>query len=306
MFNYIFQNGWYYFIDLTCYQADDMAKVPESGYSVDYSMPRVVHMAREPEDYVKYFLAVRKEKPAVFFLYQEDLVSPIGFDAEEETVSAMILPEEYHFTIMDGKEPEKLGVRMAPGPKKTYGWAGMKSAKIKAKKKYLRTEQENTEPLTAYRPGDKLTLTDESGKGRAVIDGIKYSTSKRDEVCLEFENNLQLDGERVNGVYTLTLPLKTHGEALKEMNSLVLGDLTLGIVKSVPEAQVLICVREGDALTVQEVLDGEYYDSRPVSIHRDENGSWTESPDYWYLIITKDRKMKYEFGRFCCGVSDET
>ena len=110
----------------------------------------------------------------------------------------------------------------------------------------------------------------------------------------------------MNGVYTLTLPLKTHGEALKEMNSLVLGDLTLGIVKSVPEAQVLICVREGDALTVQEVLDGEYYDSRPVSIRRDENGSWTESPDYWYLIITKNRKMKYEFGRFCCGVSDET
>ena len=39
--------------------------------------------------------------------------------------------------------------------------------------------------------------------------------------------------------------------------------------------------------------------------HKDENGSWADSPEYWVLIVTKDKKLKYEFGRFRCGISDE-
>lgn len=307
VFNYIFRDGWYYFIDLTCYTAEDMAKAPESGYTSDYNPARVIHKVREPEDYVKYFLQSRTENPAVFFLYQSEIVSPIsGRESSEGEKGSIILPEEYDFKFMDGREADKIKVELVPGPEKTYRWAGQKSAKIKVKKQYLRTPEEPSEPLTAYRPGDQLTLEDKSERGLAVIDGIKYSTSKREEVCLEFENNLLLDGEYINGVFNLTLPLGLHGEALKDMDSLILGELTLGIVKAIPKVQVVICVREGDVLTVQEVLEEDYYDSRRISIRKDENGNWQDSSDYWYLIITKDNKTKYEFGRFFCSVSDES
>ena len=59
---------------------------------------------------------------------------------------------------------------------------------------------------------------------------------------------------------------------MKDMDSLVLGDLTVGVVKSIPAVQVVICVREGDRLAVREDLDGQYYDTRQVSIRRDGNG----------------------------------
>ena len=52
-------------------------------------------------------------------------------------------------------------------------------------------------------------------------------------------------------------------------------------------------------------MDGKYYESRPISIRKDEEGNWTEAPEYWYLIITKSKKMKYEFGRFKCAISAE-
>ncbi|MBO7422417.1 MAG: hypothetical protein J6T99_03400, partial [Oscillospiraceae bacterium] len=77
------------------------------------------------------------------------------------------------------------------------------------------------------------------------------------------------------------------------------------IVTAVQETQLVLCVREGDELVVQEVLDGKHYDSRKISVRRDENGTWQETPDYWYLIITRDKKIKYEFGRFHCGIVEE-
>ena len=88
------------------------------------------------------------------------------------------------------------------------------------------------------------------------------------------------------------------------MDSLVLGELNIGIFKTIPETQIVVCTREGDQLTVQEVMDGKYYESRQISIRKDENGNWTEAPEYWYLIITNSKKMKYEFGRFKCEIKN--
>ena len=138
-----------------------------------------------------------------------------------------------------------------------------------------------------------------------MIDGIKFGTSKRDEVRVGFEDNLYLDGKHANGVFDLSLQLEQHSEAMKDMDSLVLGELNIDIVRTIPETQLVICTREGDQLTVQEVTDGKYYESRPISIRKDEEGNWTEAPEYWYLIITKSKKMKYEFGRFKCAISAE-
>ena len=299
VFNYILQDGWYYVVDLTAYLAEDIAKVPESGNLGEYRPTRAINRVKDPEDYVKLFLATQDTDAFVFFVYQADGVSPIGGPVDSET-NVMVLPEGIDFRFIDGREPGRMEVRMIPGPQKSYRWEGLKDATIKVKKSWLRDPEAVCDPLTAYRPGDELTLEDRSEKGAAVIDGIKYGVSRRDEVRFGFDDNLRLEGSRVNGVFNLTLPLDVHSEALENMDSLVLGNLTVSVAGSVPETQIILCLREGDHLTVKEVLDGRYYDSRPVSVRKDSDGSWTESPDYWYLVITNDRKLKYEFGRFRC------
>ncbi len=308
VFNYIYQDGYYYFIDLTGYEEESVdALACESGLPRDFINSvytgGCLLKAKTPEAFVKYFATSRMNAPSLFFVYQAENVLPVqGRDVDG--VITMTYPEGYDIKVIEGSEPEKLGVQFVEGPRKSYKWEALKDAKYKVKDKYLRsTDESDIDPLTAYKPGDILTLEDNSDKGRAVIDGIKFSTSKRDEVRIGFEDNVYLDGEHANGVFDLSLPMEKHGEAIRDMNSLVLGELNIGIVRTIPETQIVICTREGNQLTVQEVMDGRYYDSRQISIRKDENGNWMES-ECWCLIITRDRKVKYEFGRIHCGIKN--
>ena len=266
-----------------------------------------LHKAKDPETFIQFYLgSMGGRPPAVFELYQTENVIPTS-SMEADGQITMYFPEGSNIRIIDGVNPEALNIQFVPGPEEMYEWADLKSAKIQVNRRYLITADEaGAEPLSTYQPGDRLTLEDKSAKGTAVIDGIRYSTSKRDEVRLGFEDYLHLNGKHSNCVFSLRLPLGEHGEALEKMSSLVLGELTLSIKKSVPEVQVVICAREDDHLVVQEIMDGKYYDTRKISIRKDDSGNWKETPDYWYLIITRDNKIKYEFGRFCCGISDES
>ena len=307
VFNYIYQDGYYYFVDLTGYEQQETTALEigdTSYYWYSGALTGNVHKAKSPEDFVQYYTKVIPNAPNRFYCYEADEVIPsVDIQFYDEGRAEAYYPEGLDIKVIDGREPEKLEVKFVPGPEKTYNWGNWKAAKIKADRKYLGREE--TEPLTAWQPGDVLTLEDNSDKGRAVIDGIKFGTSKRDEIRVGFEENIYLDGSGVNGVYNLSMPFEQHSEALKDMDSLVLGELNIGIFKTIPETQIVICTREGDQLTVQEVMDGKYYESRPISIRKDEEGNWTEAPEYWYLIITKSKKMKYEFGRFKCAISAE-
>lgn len=305
--NYIYQDGWYYFLDLMTYEAEYVLNAaPETGSIITYrnsaQAAAGLHKVKNPEDYVKYRL--RNDTPALFFLYQAENVLPID-GWEEDGRQLIIYPEGYDIRVMEGLNPETLEVRYAPGPEKSYRWENLKNAKIKARAWFLTPTDDPAEPLTAYQAGDVLTLEDNSGKGLAVIDGIRYSTSKKEEISLGFERSLTLYGEESNGVFNLRLPMGLHGEAMKEMNSLVLGELTADLYRKIPEVQMILCVREGDRLVVQEVMNGKYYDTRQISIRKDADGNWAGS-EYWYLLITKDRKTEYRFGRFFCEVTDET
>ena len=309
VFNYIYQDGYYYFIDLTGYEDGyENGLARESGMPRDYVYSGLATgcliKARSPENFVNYYVGICRNAPNLFFLYQGENNLPVA-GIEIDGLMTMTYPEGYDIQILDGNEPEKLGVQFVEGPKKEYKWSALKNAQFKARDKYLRAADETAaEPLTAWKPGDVLTLEDNSDKGRAVIDGIKFGTSKRDEVKVGFEENLYLDGNGVNGVYNLSLPLERHSEAIKDMDSLVLGELNIDIIRTIPETQLVVCTRGGDQLTVQEVMDGKYYESRQISIRKDENGNWTEAPEYWYLIITNSKKMKYEFGRFKCEIKN--
>ena len=307
--NYIFQDGYYYFIDLMSYEEEALTEMAcENGMLRDFENSGTgagcLFKARSPEDFVKYYADVHVDALNLFFFYQAENCVPLSGEMVDG-VKTMLYPEEYDVRVIEGRNPGKISVKFVPGPKKTYDWSVWKNAKIQAKDRYLRTAEESAaEPLTSYKPGDVLTLEDQSDKGQAVIDGIKYATSKRDKVRITFEDNLYLEGRHVNGVYDLSLSPAQHGDALKEMDSLVLGELSISIDKSIPETQVVICIREGDQLVVWDVLDGKYYDLRQTSIRKDGNGSWQAPPEYWFLVISKVKELKYEFGMFRCEIQE--
>ena len=305
VFNYIFRDDWYYFIDLTHYRTDFMdATRPESGSMSDYNNSDFtmanLHKVKEPEAFVKYCVDSYNDPPARYFLYQAENCLPLdGVNIRGQMT--ITYPEGVDIKVMDGKNPQKLDVAFVPWPKQTYKWSSLQDARIRADEKYLGPEEETgtAGPLTAYQPGDTLTLEDYGQNGFAVIDGIDYSACKTHDVCFGFEPNLMLYGGNHYSYYDLELPFHEH-EALKDMDSLVLGDLTAGIVKKIPETQIVICVRDGDKLTVQEVEDGQHYDSRPICIYRETDGRWPATPEYWYLLICRSGETLYQFGRFKC------
>ena len=44
-----------------------------------------------------------------------------------------------------------------------------------------------------------------------------------------------------------------------------------------------------------------------IKIEKNEDGTWPETPEYWYLVVTRtDGVTESEFAIFKCGVSDET
>lgn len=90
---------------------------------------------------------------------------------------------------------------------------------------------------------------------------------------------------------------------MKEIDSLVLGELIASFVKKIPEVQMIICRRNGDKLTVEEVLDGQYYLSRQLALEKNTNGQWENTPEYWYLMISRDGNTLYQFGRIRCSVT---
>ena len=306
IFNYLYMDGYYYFIDLTHYRTDfSDAAAPETGNLSDYRNSDFVagnlHKAKDPESYVKYCVDSYNNPPARFFLYTAENCLPVdGVNTDGQMT--ITYPEGVDIKVMDGKNPQKLDVAFVPWPKKSYRWSSLKNARFSVDEKYLTepvSEIGAAGPLTTYKPGDTLTLEDYGKNGFAVIDGIDYSVCKTIDVCFGFEPNIRLNGGNDYSYFDFELQTGEH-EALKDMDSLVLGDLMAGIVKKIPETQIVICVRDGDKLTVQEVEDGQYYDSRPICINKDANGHWTETPEYWYLLICRSGETMYQFGRFKC------
>ena len=305
--NYIYHDGYYYFIDLVCYEAENIrATAVETGNMSDYRnsdpVSGSVHKVKNPEDFVKYYVDNAAHPPALFLMYESEYCLPSAIQTVKG-LETIYFPEGYDVKVMEGKNPQKFDLQFVKGPEKTNPWKGLRDARYSVDPKYL-GDGTASEPLTAYKPGDVLTLEDFTEDMTAVIDGTRYHILSKPEFGMCFESRLQLYGDYL---YALRLPLGRYGEAMKEMDSLVLGELTLEIVRAVPETQIILCSAEGTKLTVLEVMDGKYYDTRKIVITKNEDGSWPETPEYWYLVVTRtDGVTESEFAIFKCGVSDET
>ena len=307
VFNYIFQDGYYYFIDLTYFQTDFTDTRTESGSLSEYRnsafISSYLHKAISPEAYVNYIVSSWDNPPPRFFIHEAQDVPP-GDGLQVEGRMTAVYPEGCNIRIIDGKRPQKLDVQFVTAPEKTPNWDTRSTAKIRTDSKYTSEEYPADEPLTPYHPGDILSLADQSQSGSAVIDGTIYNLSSKDDICLVFETAIILKGEYTFNQYELSFFPGLCSEALKDMDSLKIGELIAEIYRNRSETQIIICIRDGDHLVVQEVMNGKYYDSRAVGIRRDENGNWLETPEYWYLLITKDKTIDYYFARFHCGISD--
>ena len=305
--NYIYHDGYYYFIDLVCYEAENIrAAAVETGNMSDYrnadAVSGGVHKVRNPEDFVKYYVDNAANPPALFILYESENVLPEAIQTVkgQETI---YFPEGYDVKVMEGKNPQKFDLQFVKGPEKTNPWKGLRGAKYKVDPKYL-GEGSVSDPLTAYKPGDVLTLEDLTEDMTAVIDGTGYHILSNPESGMCFESSVGLNGDYL---YALRLPLGRYSEELKDMDSLVLGELTVEIIRAVPETQIILCSCEGDKLTVLEVMNGKYYDTRKIVLEKNEDGSWPGTPEYWYLLVTRNGEtVECEFAIFKCGVSDES
>ena len=155
--NYIYQDGYYYFIDMMGYEDDQYIGL-ESGNKGDYFSSWVpggnLHKAITPENFAAYYADTMPEPPNRFFFYRADFCLPVSC-MEMNGLRTIIYPEGYDIKVVDGKDPEKLGVAFVPGPTQTYNWSVWRSAKIRPAEKYLHDAEETAgEPLTSCRPGD--------------------------------------------------------------------------------------------------------------------------------------------------------
>lgn len=304
IFNYILQDGYYYFIDLTHYRTDFLdAAAPETGRITDYKNSDFVagnlHRVKDPEDYISYCIASYNAPPARFFLYQAADCLPLDGVLTDGQMT-ITYPEGYDILVMDGKDPGKLDVAFVKGPKKKNKWASLKNAEFRVDEKFL-SDEAAPDPLTSYKAGDRLTLEDHGANGYAVIDGIEYNTCRTNHIRFGFEENIALYGGNNYSYFDYELPRGAH-RPLADMESVVLGDICVDISKQIPETQIVICIRKMDMLVVQEVIDGKHYDSRKLSIRQNENGTWPDTPEYWYLLIGRSGNTLYEFGRIRCRI----
>jgi len=76
VYNYIFHEGYYYFIDLTHYRTDWIATAIESGDLADYRRSDMIlgniHKAKSVQDYVNYVQSTFSDPPGLMFQYRAD------------------------------------------------------------------------------------------------------------------------------------------------------------------------------------------------------------------------------------------
>ena len=95
IFNYIFEDGWYYIIDLTHYRTDWIATAVESSDLADYYATDFIagniHRCRDIQSYVNYVQQNYNEPPAMMFLYTAD--NCLAIDSERRPDGVTIVYE---------------------------------------------------------------------------------------------------------------------------------------------------------------------------------------------------------------------
>ena len=126
VFNYIKQDGWYYFVDLTIWHADDSANADESGKWTDYehsnSVHGNIHRASSLEAFAQYLVDADITAPDFVYTYCTENTSAISSEPTPEGKQC-IFPDDAVVNIVYINPNGTLTYTTAPAPVKTNDWS---------------------------------------------------------------------------------------------------------------------------------------------------------------------------------------
>ena len=304
IFNYIFHEGYYYFIDLTHYRTDFLdSSAIETGNIGDYRNSDFVagnlHKAASPEEYVRYIVESYNDAPELFFLYQAEDCATVTSRRENGNIT-ILYPDNLDVQMIRGNTSEPLDYEQVVPATKQNDWTAEASAVFEVDAAYL-SEENSLETLSAYQPGDVIELVDCGKQGFAEIDQQDYLPCKTDLCRFLFESSIALYGGNIYSYISHELPLQLH-EQLNQMESVKLGDMAVEFAPNLEDTEIVIAVREGDTLLVTDVLRNQPVYETAVYATKDENGIWQDTSELWFLLHYElDGELQREFGRFWCG-----
>ncbi len=132
VYNYIYQDGWYYTIDLTYQHAGTNASTPETGNITDYTNPfcvfAAVHKCRSLEDYAQYCQDTQLDPPGLMFRYVYDNVPAIDSirDGDRVVIIDPIMPGLDIQVIFDDPN-DNLTREYHTAPQELPNWSGYSS-----------------------------------------------------------------------------------------------------------------------------------------------------------------------------------
>lgn len=127
IYNYIKDDGWYYFIDLTHYRTDWMATAPESGnlddyFSTDFILGNL-HKAKSVEAYVAYVQDTFGDPPGLMFKYTAD--DCLAVDGLRNGDACTIVYEDrpgVEIEVIFDDPGDRLDFRLEKAPKNLPAW----------------------------------------------------------------------------------------------------------------------------------------------------------------------------------------
>lgn len=312
IFNYIFHEGFYYFIDLTHYRTDfqDGAAV-ETGFMSSYYnsdfIAGAIHKTADPEAYIQYFLSVASNGPALFFLSPDDECPPATGIHGDDGVITIVRPDTAQITAYPGDQSHALRHELIDPPQQSFDWAALPDARFIVDENYLTAPDTETAQSGLWQPGQVLPLQDHGQRSQmAQIDGEEYQVVSYDGCRVSYEETISQSISVIMSYWDNRLNLSDHAPALAAMENVRIGEVAVEFAANLENTQLAVCTQKGDSLVVQEVVSDTPVYYQPMYIYRDENGLWQQPETYWYLLqYDQNGETHRVFGRFLCQLEGD-
>lgn len=128
VFNYIKQDGWYYFVDLTGWRAEDgNYNAVESGDLSDYAHSSAaygnIHRAASLDAFVNYYLDASGDRPGIIYTYRAADVVALTEVWTAGGGLQIVYPDNAGITVLYDDPTDTLTYTFAAAPTKTKDWS---------------------------------------------------------------------------------------------------------------------------------------------------------------------------------------
>ena len=312
--NYIRQDGYYYFIDLTHYRTDFLdSSAPETGNMNDYNRSDMgsgnLHKCTSPESYVAYCTKIYNDPPELFFIYRADDCLPVTGKKIKGQMT-ILYPKTAEVTPIRGNTSEPLEYKFVNPPKKHYNWSVIPGADFTADMSLVSHDKagKSTSGLTAWQAGDLLPLKDFGEEnGYAEIDGRTYLVCDETGADFSVRKNLPLSSRNYYSYYNDALnerSIRVAGltDRIRATDSLLVANGVVSFSADIRTHEIVVCVERVGSLEVLEVIRDKNYYCQSFVMESGGTGWHRPTDTYWFLMIYEQNgEMEYRFGRYRCG-----